>query len=994
DTKSAAKEVPVKEEASSSRVKTEELAPFEERKRGRGRKKKDEPNDEVPPTGAVDEDTMTGQSTIDESDEEDDKKYSKSKTVDESMIKVGDGLKVKYGRGRQLKVYEAKVLKIELDKESNKNKYFVHYSGWNSRYDEWIKKSRIVQVIRDRSPRRRSGKLKNKGETLNEVAVPPNAGTGGGSGGPPGGGAAPAEKSAPVVGPPVLSSQNSVSSVHSNDSALDGSTTSSVSPAKQSSGTPAPKRGRPPNSVKSSVKTEVIVKEEPKSQPSSRDEKQSQPKSPQTAPTPQTPTPSTPVGRRGRPPLSVKKEKLTRSKSVNEEQSTQDSIATSAEESTIKSSEDKKSTNQLSDNESNDKSGEEDRDVVKTKGVTPPELHDENTVENKMADDDEEVVRGGESGAGDGASVAIKLETHLEECLPQMKTTDNSETDESLQHSGDQKDRSVSDEFSSPVKDAFDFDDEEDVARDEEPLKEQLKKKRKAKDESITTGANRRSALKTAIEEPETAVRETTRSTSLSARKSAKKSRKSAVESTTDKSSTDETTAEEEKPTKMATNIVPEVVDEKRFGAKSVVKSLSSSSDQSVTTKAADNKKRKGRKRKDEESPSPPAVAPKKRQTNKPAKLELSHEEDSNLEVQKLFEHQSAPAFGSSSSPGPQESDVSPVDDVKLLPNFTKDILPASHDTTATDFLLCEEAVPASPEKPMQIDDHMDSMTGTGGDSSSPLQESSPHSYHSTPTQSPGTGDGGTKDGGKGGSGGSNSEMENETPMTGAKGDESMKEGVGVSFPSPVHDEDSMVSRPECNKSPISPKKRRRGRVRTTSQSDGSHHKERIGCKTRGSTGRHRMDRQSPLTALEHRLPFSVSQISFNDFVPESKYNFCAPLDKSADPDRRISILQERLQELKKTYMNIKSEVAILDRKKKKARRKERERKDLNNSKHNQSHSGSGDNHNNMHHMSGGSTTPTGAAAAAKHSHTSAAHTLAMVAQSCAPVPGSAFMSS
>ena len=105
-----------------------------------------------------------------------------------------------------------------------------------------------------------------------------------------------------------------------------------------------------------------------------------------------------PVGRRGRPPLSVKKEKLTRSKSVNEEQSTQDSMATSAEESTTKSSEDKKSINQLSDNESNDKSGEEDRDVVKTKGVAPPELHDENTVENKMADD-EEVVKGGESGA-------------------------------------------------------------------------------------------------------------------------------------------------------------------------------------------------------------------------------------------------------------------------------------------------------------------------------------------------------------------------------------------------------------------------------------------------------------------------------------------------------------------------------------------------------------------------------------------------------------------
>lgn len=52
---------------------------------------------------------------------------------------------MKYGRGRQLKVYEAKVLKIETDTDG-KMKYFVHYSGWNSRYDEWIRKNRIVEV--------------------------------------------------------------------------------------------------------------------------------------------------------------------------------------------------------------------------------------------------------------------------------------------------------------------------------------------------------------------------------------------------------------------------------------------------------------------------------------------------------------------------------------------------------------------------------------------------------------------------------------------------------------------------------------------------------------------------------------------------------------------------------------------------------------------------------------------------------------------------------
>jgi hypothetical protein len=48
------------------------------------------------------------------------------------------------------------------------------------------------------------------------------------------------------------------------------------------------------------------------------------------------------------------------------------------------------------------------------------------------------------------------------------------------------------------------------------------------------------------------------------------------------------------------------------------------------------------------------------------------------------------------------------------------------------------------------------------------------------------------------------------------------------------------------------------------------------------------------------------------------------------DADRRILILQERLAELRKTYLNIKSEVAVLDRKKKKARRKDREKKEIN----------------------------------------------------------------
>lgn len=60
-------------------------------------------------------------------------------------IDVGDKVKVKYGRGRLQKVYEAKVLKIEMDGPDKR--YYVHYAGWNTRYDEWVKKSYIVANI-------------------------------------------------------------------------------------------------------------------------------------------------------------------------------------------------------------------------------------------------------------------------------------------------------------------------------------------------------------------------------------------------------------------------------------------------------------------------------------------------------------------------------------------------------------------------------------------------------------------------------------------------------------------------------------------------------------------------------------------------------------------------------------------------------------------------------------------------------------------------------
>lgn len=105
-----------------------------------------------------------------DSDSESDAEYqSKTPTIAKDVpVVIGDRIRVKYGKGKQLKVYEAKVLKNNQEHDdSSKCQYFVHYTGWNIRYDEWIKRSRIVEVVKDKSPKRRGGaKSKNKGVPL------------------------------------------------------------------------------------------------------------------------------------------------------------------------------------------------------------------------------------------------------------------------------------------------------------------------------------------------------------------------------------------------------------------------------------------------------------------------------------------------------------------------------------------------------------------------------------------------------------------------------------------------------------------------------------------------------------------------------------------------------------------------------------------------------------------------------------------------------------
>ncbi|OCT57246.1 hypothetical protein XELAEV_18003756mg, partial [Xenopus laevis] len=55
----------------------------------------------------------------------------------------GTKVQVRYGRGKNQKLYEASVK--DSDVEGGEVLYLVHYCGWNVRYDEWIKADKIVR---------------------------------------------------------------------------------------------------------------------------------------------------------------------------------------------------------------------------------------------------------------------------------------------------------------------------------------------------------------------------------------------------------------------------------------------------------------------------------------------------------------------------------------------------------------------------------------------------------------------------------------------------------------------------------------------------------------------------------------------------------------------------------------------------------------------------------------------------------------------------------
>uniref|UniRef100_A0A671MBG6 AT-rich interactive domain-containing protein 4A-like n=1 Tax=Sinocyclocheilus anshuiensis TaxID=1608454 RepID=A0A671MBG6_9TELE len=95
----------------------------------------------------------------DDEDEEDDDEREEDDGCEDSV--TGTKVKVKYGKGKTQKIYEANIKNTETD--DGESLYLVHYYGWNVRYDEWVKADRIIwPVDKGGTKRKQKKKVKNK----------------------------------------------------------------------------------------------------------------------------------------------------------------------------------------------------------------------------------------------------------------------------------------------------------------------------------------------------------------------------------------------------------------------------------------------------------------------------------------------------------------------------------------------------------------------------------------------------------------------------------------------------------------------------------------------------------------------------------------------------------------------------------------------------------------------------------------------------------------
>ena len=64
---------------------------------------------------------------------EDNMEVRSSGKVHDSKYRPGTRIVVKYGKGKNQREYDAKILEVDRDEATGDVVYFIHYNGWNTR---------------------------------------------------------------------------------------------------------------------------------------------------------------------------------------------------------------------------------------------------------------------------------------------------------------------------------------------------------------------------------------------------------------------------------------------------------------------------------------------------------------------------------------------------------------------------------------------------------------------------------------------------------------------------------------------------------------------------------------------------------------------------------------------------------------------------------------------------------------------------------------------
>lgn len=109
--------------------------------------KRDSDLDDASSTASSDKSTPKCKESSDSEKKQGGRKKTESTSGKKQILyKVGDRLKVKYGK-EKFKLYTAKVMEMKM--EDGEACYLVHYTGYNSRHDEWILGSKISGLQND-----------------------------------------------------------------------------------------------------------------------------------------------------------------------------------------------------------------------------------------------------------------------------------------------------------------------------------------------------------------------------------------------------------------------------------------------------------------------------------------------------------------------------------------------------------------------------------------------------------------------------------------------------------------------------------------------------------------------------------------------------------------------------------------------------------------------------------------------------------------------------